>query len=261
MILNGLRRDIEDSRYMPTGGCREGRVAKDASAGLGEMGGAICFDPRLLATKNVSNPELQALALHEHAHHFEAEEDQAIRIETAILVKLADRNSVHYARSKRKPQWLKDQDRERAGRNAYDPSSEAENEDQPESEDYDSHQPRGDDRDRDDVGSGSSGRGGDFYCSARCNFNVVKPNPDYRPETSWWDFFFGDENIVRINHIKISARADVRFEAFLQLQSKCEDLCADAQGDICRQGQIGQLRTIGDVTWNATEKNSCRLVN
>ena len=261
MVLNGLREDIERSRYTVSGGCYEGKVSKDASAGLGELGGAICFDPESLAAKNVSLAEIQALAIHEHAHHYKAEEAMAIRMETAILVRLADRNSLYYARSKKTPQWLIVQEKER-GLEAEDPSSEAENEDYREESEPASTSTSVTERRRVSPprASQSAGESGAYYCSARCTFNVVTLNPDYHPESSWWDFFFGDEKVVRRHSHKIAARSDVRFEAFLQLQTRCEDLCADAQGETCPQNRIGELRTIGDVTWEASERNACRLV-
>lgn len=83
----GLKQDIAQSPYTAAGGCYENirgtneRESKPASAILHDLGGSICFDPELLAQRNVSEDELVGIAMHEHAHHMGYDEGDAVRLE------------------------------------------------------------------------------------------------------------------------------------------------------------------------------------
>lgn len=60
--------------------------AATAGAGLNDRFGTICFDTRRLTEEGASLVDLVAIASHEHAHHFGAEEDLAIELQRFITV-------------------------------------------------------------------------------------------------------------------------------------------------------------------------------
>lgn len=66
----GLAQDIRDSEYALNSECRDrtGSLV-DASAGVNERGGTICFNLPRLVTRTVTDEEFYGLAIHEHAHH------------------------------------------------------------------------------------------------------------------------------------------------------------------------------------------------
>ena len=82
LLANGIQADIEQSTYKvlldaPCIEMKSGkRLARPATARMGDLGGNICFSATMLAKRDVKTAELLALAIHEHAHHYgTADED------------------------------------------------------------------------------------------------------------------------------------------------------------------------------------------
>ena len=82
MLENGLLSDIETSQYVVRNRCTDStQMERAASALVGAKGTAICFSPREIlrglghVTFELIRHELVALALHEHARHFNLPEN------------------------------------------------------------------------------------------------------------------------------------------------------------------------------------------